>query len=52
MVAQVVGESCPRKCLTQALPDAPVITGNSKQVFEHYGLTGEGIAAKAKELLA
>ena len=51
MVAQVVGENCSRKTVTMALPDAPVITGTSAQVFAHYGLTGEGIAKKAKELL-
>ena len=51
MVAQVVGENCPRKCVTMALPDAPVITGTSKEVFNYYGLNAEGIAAKAKELL-
>src|SRR5574344_203268 len=51
MVAQAVSENCPRKCVTMALPDAPVVTGTSKEVFEYYKLTGEGIAAKAKELL-
>lgn len=51
MVAQVVGENCPRRCLTLALPDTPVITGNSKQVFEHYGLTGKGLAASALKAL-
>ncbi|MCI6637600.1 MAG: transketolase family protein [Lachnospiraceae bacterium] len=51
MVAQVVGENCSRKTVTMALPDAPVITGTSAQVFAHYGLTGEGIAKKAKELI-
>ena len=34
-----------------AIPDAPVITGNSKDVFKHYGLTADGIAKKAEELL-
>lgn len=52
MVAQTVGENCPRTCITMSLPDAPVITGNSQQVFDHYGLNAEGIARKAKELLA
>lgn len=52
MVAQVVGENCPKKCVTMALPDAPVITGTSPEVFDYYGLNGEGIAKKAKELLA
>ena len=51
MVAQVVSENCPKKCVTMALPDAPVITGSSKEVFAYYKLTGDGIAAKAKELL-
>ena len=50
-VAQVVGENCPKKCITIALPDEPVITGTSKEVFEYYGMTGEGIAKKAKEAL-
>lgn len=51
MVAQVVGENCPRKTVTMALPDAPVITGTSAQVFAYYGLTGEGIAKTAREML-
>ena len=51
MVAQVVGENCPRKCVTLALPDAPVITGTSQEVFDYYGLNAEGIAKTARELL-
>jgi transketolase len=51
MVAQVVGEFCPKKVLSLALPDAPVITGTSQEVFAYYGLTGEGIAKKAEEIL-
>lgn len=51
MVSQVVGSECPRKVINLALPDAPVITGTSKEVFNHYGLTGEGIAKKAMELV-
>lgn len=52
MVSQVVGEKCPRKVVTMSLPDAPVITGTSGEVFNYYGLTGEGIAKKAEEVLA
>ena len=52
MVSQVLGRNCPRKMGILALPDAPVITGTSKEVFEYYGLNAEGIAAKAMELLA
>lgn len=51
MVAQTVGEHCPRRVKCLALPDAPVITGTSPEVFAHYGLTGEGIARTVKELL-
>lgn len=51
MVAQVVGRSCPRKVVNIALPDAPVITGTSKEVFDYYGMTGEGIAKRVKEEL-
>lgn len=52
MVAQVIGENCPRvvKCL--ALPDAPVITGTSSEVFAHYGLTGDGIAVTVEGLVS
>lgn len=51
MVSQTVGANCPRKVINLALPDAPVITGTSKEVFAYYGLTGEGIAKKAEELI-
>lgn len=51
MVAQVVAEHCPRKVKNLTLPDAPVITGTSKEVFAHYGLDAAGIAAAARELV-
>ena len=51
MVSQIVGANCPRRVINLSLPDAPVITGTSKEVFDHYGLNGEGIAAKAEEIL-
>ena len=51
MVAQVVGQHCPRKVQNLTLPDAPVITGTSKEVFAHYGLDAAGIAKTAEELL-
>ena len=51
MVAQVVGEHCPRKVKNLSLPDAPVITGTSKEVFDYYGLNAKGIASSAVELL-
>lgn len=51
MVAQVVAENCPRKVKNLTLPDAPVITGTSKEVFAYYGLDAAGIAAAARELV-
>lgn len=51
MVSQTVAAHCPKKVINMALPDAPVITGTSKEVFEYYGLTAEGIAKQARELI-
>ena len=51
MVAQVVGENCPKKIVNIALPDAPVVTGTSSEVFEYYGMTGEGIAKKVMDAI-
>lgn len=51
MVSQVVGSECPKKVINLALPDAPVITGTSKEVFDHYGLNAEGIVKTAVELV-
>ena len=51
MVSQIVGSNCPKKVINLALPDAPVVTGSSKEVFTHYGRTGEGIAETVKREL-
>lgn len=51
MVAQVVSECCPRKVVEISLPDEPVITGTSAEVFKYYGMTGEGIAERIKKEL-
>ena len=51
MVAQVVSASCPKKVVNLALPDAPVVTGTSAEVFNHYGLTAEGVADAAMKAL-
>lgn len=51
MVSQVVAVECPKKVVNLALPDTPVITGTSKEVFDHYGLNAEGIAKAALEAL-
>ena len=52
MVAQVVGRECPKRVLNMSLPDEPVITGTSREVFDYYGLNAAGIAARIKEALA
>ena len=51
MVSQVVGAECPRKVVNIALPDAPVITGTSQEVFDYYGMNAEGIAKTVKDAL-
>lgn len=51
MVSQVVAAECPKKVVNLALPDAPVITGNSKEVFDYYGLNVEGIVKKVLEIV-
>ena len=52
MTAQAVSANCPKKVVEIALPDAPVITGTSQEVFDYYGMNAEGIAAKAKEAIS
>lgn len=51
MVSQIVSRECPKKVINLALPDAPVITGTSQEVFDYYGLNAEGIAKTAEEIL-
>ena len=51
MVSQVVGAECPRKVLNIELPDAPVVSGTSKEVFDYYGMNAEGIAKTVKDAL-
>lgn len=51
MVSQVVARECPKRVVNLALPDEPVITGTSKEVFHYYGLDGQGIAKTAMECI-
>lgn len=51
MVSQVAGAECPRKVLNIALPDAPVVSGTSQEVFDYYGMNAEGIAKTVKDAL-
>lgn len=51
MVSQVTSESCPVKVVNLSLPDDPVISGTSKEVFDYYGLNAQGIAENALRLI-
>lgn len=51
MVSQLIAEHCPKRVRNLALPDEPAVAGNSKEVFDYYGLNAEGIAKAAKELV-
>ncbi len=52
MVSQVVAANCPKRIINMALPDAPVITGNSREIFDTYGLNAEGIREKVLQVLS
>ncbi|MGN0242806.1 MAG: transketolase family protein [Lachnospiraceae bacterium] len=51
MVAQIVSKSCPKKVIQIALPDGHIIPGNSKEIFQYYGLDDKGIATVIREAL-
>ena len=51
MVAQVISANDPRRVINLSLPDEPVITGKSQEVFAHYGMNAEGITKTILEKL-
>lgn len=51
IVASYFSEDSKVRIHKMALPDRTVVTGNSKEIFQHYGLTGEHIANQALKLL-
>ena len=51
MVAQVISAYDPKKVINLALPDTPVITGTSHEVFDYYGLNAAGIVDTVKKTL-
>ena len=51
MVAQMISAHCPKRVVNLSLPDGHIVTGTQTEAFQYYGLTAEGIAAKAKEAL-
>jgi transketolase len=50
-VSETVVQNCPVKMKILGIPDEMVVTGTSAEVFRYYGLTAEGIAQSAEELL-
>lgn len=51
MVSQIVASEHPARVRNLTLPDSPVVTGTSKEVFDYYGLNAEGIAKAAEEVM-
>lgn len=52
MVSQIVAAECPRRVVNITLPDTPVVTGTSQEVFDHYGMNAEGIVKTVKDVLS
>lgn len=50
-VSQIIAANNPCKVINLTLPDEPVITGKSQEVFKYYGLDDEGIVRTAKDLV-
>ena len=48
-VAEVLCQQKPTKMRILGLPDVKLYTGTSAEVFEHYGLTPQGIAAAVRQ---
>ncbi|MCR5175599.1 MAG: transketolase family protein [Anaerovibrio sp.] len=51
IVAQIVAGNAPVKVVNLTLPDEPVITGKSREVFSYYGLDAKGIVKTVMEQL-
>lgn len=51
MVSQIVSGAHPAVVKNMALPDAPVVTGTSREVFDYYGLNADGIVSMAAGLM-
>lgn len=50
-VAEVLAVNTPTPMRILGIPDEQTVTGNSAEVFKHYGLTVENLCKNAKELL-
>lgn len=47
MVAQLTAKEAPCRVINLTLPDAPVVTGKSQEIFDYYGLNAENIVKVA-----
>lgn len=52
LVSQVTAAHHPTKVFQIALPDTHLVPGTNKEVFQYYGMDGEGIACTVKKALA
>lgn len=52
IVAQITAAEAPVKVVNLTLPDAPVVTGKSKEIFAYYGLDAAGIVKAVTEQMA
>lgn len=52
VTAQVLSANDPKRVICLSLPDEPVITGTSREVFAYYGLDAQGIASTVRNALA
>lgn len=52
MVSQLTAAKAPCRVRNLTLPDAPVITGKSQEIFDYYGLNEDNIVKVAEEMLA
>lgn len=50
-VSQIVAATMPIKVINLALPDEPVVAGNSKEIFDYYELNVVGVKKRAMELI-
>lgn len=51
MVSQLTAAHAPCHVVSLTLPDSPVVTGKSQEIFDYYGLNAGNIVKTAQELL-
>lgn len=51
MVSQLTAAQAPCRVVNLTLPDSPVVTGRSQEIFDYYGLNAANIVKTAQEML-